>query len=352
MRFSQQVPMQHFQQAPMQHFQQVPMQHVQQMPTQHFSEEASSDDESVDDYPSHGRRRKGALCAYGTYLCCYGCACCWCVFLALGAFTFALLRNYDCNSAALEGVPAPFNDELLPKQVQLRERIYTWQVQFTKLIDVYDMNDQHLGYFYDMNFLWFMRFGFSDKDDRIWFEAKRPWFYGASSIGEWWGRYRNHEEHYYLNRCDASGGSLGGTYYIDEDMSIRPWWCQMHCMKILDLTHVLKPNLPTPVARVHFNYTLEWYYGGFETRKGWNMLMEEPGTKMPDGSYVSSNKMIAFAQQHFALQQRALSWQGNFYISRWLVDVKVEEPGLPNWVIVFMAALDDIDEASHHSQGH
>merc|ERR1712224_1056465 len=97
---------------------------------------------------------------------------------------------------------------------------------------------------------------------------------------------------------------------------------------------------PTALARVHFNYTLEWYYGGFKTRAAWNMRMTDPQTGVT----------IATAHQYFSLQNYALQWQGTpqRYISRWMIHTLIEEPLLPNWVIVFMAVLDDIDEGGGH----
>jgi len=257
----------------------------------------------------------------------------------IAAFFLALERNYNCDMEALQNIEAPFNNELLPPSVVLKERVSTWWIQLTKLVDVYDVAGTHLGYFYDMNFLWFMRFGFSDASDRIWFEARRPWWSGASSLTEWWSRaWVYSSEHYYLQRCDNGGGGLGGTFFIDEDTTRRPWWCQDHCMKILDVAHQESDAPPIPVARVRFNYTLQWYYGGFQTRKAWNMAMAEPHTKKP----------IAQAHQHFDLQNMAFGAQK--YVSRWLVDVLVETPNLPNWVVVFMAVLDDIDEGGNSEE--
>lgn len=279
--------------------------------------------------------RGGLNCISSVPLCCQGL--CWLVVL-IGAVSLALRRNYSCNAGALEGVVPPYGGELMPPSVILKERINQYGFQLTKLVDVYDATDDtHIGYFYDMNFFWFMRFGFSDAKDRIWFEAKRPWFNGAKDLTEWWYRAVVYgSQHYQLERCDDGVvGRLGGIYHIDEDTTVRPWWCKEQCMKILDVTRDSEDQVlpPAPMANVHFNYTLEWYYGGFETRQAWNMFMTEPGT----------GATIASAHQYFEFQELLLG--GNMYISRWRVDVKIEEPALPNWFIVFMAALDDIDES-------
>eukprot|EP00930_Biecheleria_cincta_P036908 TRINITY_DN25295_c0_g1_i1.p1 TRINITY_DN25295_c0_g1~~TRINITY_DN25295_c0_g1_i1.p1 ORF type:complete len:309 (+),score=44.13 TRINITY_DN25295_c0_g1_i1:124-1050(+) len=275
--------------------------------------------------------------------------CCQCILgtiIAVGAFYLALSRNYNCNPEALRSITPPYNGELLPTSVVLKERVYNWGIQFTKLVDVYDAVDsRHIGYFYDMNFLAFMRFGFSDASDRIWFEAKRPWWSGAHDFSTWWRRYWVYSsDHYYVQRCDDGDfGRLGGIYYIDEDINRRPWWCKSDCMKIINVSRQDDDQKapPVPMARVHFNYTIEWYYGGFKTRQAWTMHMADPST----------GASIAAARQRFGLQNVPLSWAQRF-VSRWDVNVGIENPELPNWMIVFMAALDDIDEGGGHASRH
>jgi len=290
---------------------------------------------------SDGRRRSQRKCPEQLL--------CWCIkcgiscFIALGAFFIAMNRNYNCNPGALLAVTPPYGGELLPRSVVLRERVY-YGIQFTKLVDVYDAYDNaHIGYFYDMNFLAFMRFGFSDASDRIWFEAKRPWWSGAGDFSSWWRRWVVYgSEHYYLQRCDDGDfGRLGGIYYIDEDISRRPWWCK-HCMKILNVSRQDDDQRfpPVPMAQVHFNYTIEWYYGGFKTRQAWTMDMADSRTKAT----------IASARQRFGLINIPLQFGGQRFVSRWDVNVEIENPELPNWVMVFMAALDDIDEGGGHSR--
>lgn len=279
----------------------------------------------------------GVRCSPPLIRCCLYCT--MSIILSVGALYFALSRNYNCYPAALENLAVPYGGELFPKHVILKERRNAWGVQFTKLIDVYDAtNNSHIGYFYDMNFLAFMRFGFSDASNRIWFEAKRPWFYGARTFPEWYNRGLKYgSEHLYLERCDDGViGRLGGIYHIDEDISRRPWWCKEACMKILDIARQDDWNAPkVPMANVHFNYTLEWYYGGFKTRQAWNMVATDGNTNVP----------IARAHQSFALQNSAWAGAGQMYLSRWHIDILVDEPLLPHWVLVFMAALDDIDES-------
>lgn len=258
--------------------------------------------------------------------------------LLCGAVTLALNRNFSCNAGALQGVEAPYAGQLLPRNARLIE-YWNQGWQWTKQIDVFDpaQNMSKVGQFYDMNFLFFFRFGYSDVENRIWFEAKRPWFRGASNFGEWWSRkFVFNSEHFYIQRCDGDST----IYDVDEDTSQRPWWCQDHCMKVFDLFKQ-DPSGKIPEARVHFNYSLEWYFNGFRTREAWNMNMYDPSTKAP----------IAHAHQTFTLKNYFLSYQQR-WISHWQVNIQNNETNLPDWVIGFMTALDDIDEASEEGKQH
>lgn len=307
-------------------------------------EEEQEEEESDEETAQGGGKSAGccalfALCFNSCYVCTLCCCCCLSIFLAIGAFGYAVARNYSCAEAAVANVPAPYGGQIFPDQVVLRE-YWNQGWQFTKQIDVFDpaQGDVKIGYFFDMNFLSFFRFGYADVDGRIWFEARRPWFLGAHSLSNYWRRWIYASEHYYLQRCDATPP----TYYVDEDTSLRPQWCQDECMKILNVSQ----EEPTgygmvPDARVHFNYTLEWYFGGFRTREAWNMKMTD----------VSKLKQIAYAHQNFTLKNYFMSWHQR-WISHWHLNITQGETNLPNWVITFMTALDDIDEASEGGKSH
>ena len=62
-------------------------------------------------------------------------------------------RNLYCNPDALRDVEPPFNGQLLPANFTLVERKYLL-IQFTKLVDVYDDTQKHVGYFYEA---WLLR---------------------------------------------------------------------------------------------------------------------------------------------------------------------------------------------------
>eukprot|EP00427_Karlodinium_veneficum_P006496 CAMPEP_0169178780 /NCGR_PEP_ID=MMETSP1015-20121227/67242_1 /TAXON_ID=342587 /ORGANISM="Karlodinium micrum, Strain CCMP2283" /LENGTH=320 /DNA_ID=CAMNT_0009253689 /DNA_START=67 /DNA_END=1029 /DNA_ORIENTATION=- len=315
------------------------------------SRQRHSDSESDDEDIGSKIARTCCCCCYGLYFMVigsyYAAACCCCLvtaFLTFGAVVFAVVRNYSCSEEAVMNLVPPYGGQLFPDQVILRE-YWNQGFQFTKQIDVFDpaQQDAKIGYFFDMNFLFFFRFGYADINGRIWFEARRPWFYGANSLSNWWRRSVYAEEHYYMQRCDAGHQFM---YDIDEDTQYRPWWCQDACMKILNVS-----KRPTdaaylgyqeiPEARVHFNYTLEWYFGGFRTREAWNMKMSD----------ASKSRQIAYAHQNFTLKNYFMSWNQRF-ISHWHLNITKGETNLPNWVIAFMTALDDIDEASETGKSH
>jgi len=259
------------------------------------------------------------------------------VFFAIGGFGFAIARNYSCYEESLVNILPPYAGQIFPNNVILRE-VWNQGFQFTKQIDVFDagMNEQKIGYFFDMNFLFWTRFGYSDIDGRIWFEATRPWFKGATSFSDYWRRYTYAEEHYYIQRCDAGHA----VYWVDEDTSQRPWWCQDSCMKVLNVSkHGSYQEMPE--ARVHFNYSLEWYFNGYRTREAWNMKMTD----------VNRSQQIAYAHQNFTLKNYFMSWQQR-WMSHWHLNITKGETELPNWVIAFMTALDDIDEASESGKEH
>lgn len=286
--------------------------------------------------PRRGQYRMSQL-AYN--VCCRDASACGncvrlCIILAflIGAVTVGVERNAGCSPEALISVPPPYGGELMPVNITLAERRQYFQL--TKLVDVYDAADgRHVGYFYDMNLLFWMRFGFSDASDRIWFEARYPTLFA---------RLFQLGVQYYLQRCDVgAGGRTGGIFDIKEDWWSRPWFCWNNCYKAFNLTrrqvggaeHSDGASRNLPVANVIFNSTLEWYKSGWfwSARHKWYMNMTDPA----DGS------VVAFAQQQFVMQHMGL---GTIALSRWTVDVKEEEPYLPNWVVGFMAVLDDVTE--------
>ncbi|CAE7334894.1 Iigp1, partial [Symbiodinium pilosum] len=91
------------------------------------------------------------------------------VLMSIGAISLAIERNAYCDPDQLLGVEPPYGGDLLPDRFILSER--KQYLKLSKIIDVYDENWVRMGYFYDLNLLFIMRFGYSDNSDRIWFEA-------------------------------------------------------------------------------------------------------------------------------------------------------------------------------------
>lgn len=247
----------------------------------------------------------------------------------LASFTISLERIGSCNAHALRDKEPPYGGKLLPEKVRLVQRL-NW-FQFARYLDVYDAREgTHVGYFYDMLLPFWMRFGFSDASGQIWFEARYASFL---SRFKFWVEYD-------LQRCDvALDGRAGYVWDVKENWWARPWpWqCIFNCAREF---HVWRrpsgsehPDYAVaPVARAVFNSTLQ--YGGMQVvRHEWFLNVTDSGT----------GSTMAWAQQHFVYGGQLT---GMMLRSNWTMDVIEKKAPLPNWVIGFMAALDDIEEAS------
>ena len=258
------------------------------------------------------------------------------VVLAL-TVNLSLSRHYDCNEAALQDVKPPFDGELLPQTAVFVER-RGW-FQWSRLIDVYEggtetageADSKRIGYFYDMNLLFFKRFGFSDAQDRIWFEGRYP-----SLLS----RVKPYHE-YELRRCDARGG----TFDAVEQLWDRSFLCFFSCEQSFTLSKRSRSGVRRPAANVKFDSKLK-VNAALNARHAWFMSVEEhtDGTQM------------ATAQQHFAMGNsnlRGVKAARCFFcqLSHWTLSISStgrteESVPLPNWVVGFMAALDDLLHSS------
>ena len=246
--------------------------------------------------------------------------------VATTIFFVALGRNYNCRPEALAGVTPPFDGQLIPSNVTLVER-RGW-FQLSKLVDVYDANDNsHLGYFYDMQLLLFLRFGFSDAQDRIWFEAR---------FASFWSRFKWSIE-YQLRRCDEeawdSSRPTMGTYDIREDIWAKSWFCWTNCKREFDVGRLPESgdlSSAAPPVRAVFDSQLNMVF--LKWRHAWFLHLISAG-----------GDPLAEAEQKFFLGGKL----GLSLLSRWNVVIHEEQArraGIPNWVVGFMAALDDIEE--------
>eukprot|EP00439_Symbiodinium_sp_Y106_P071859 s172_g13.t1 len=207
------------------------------------------------------------------------------VVLTLAVVLLALDRNSKCDPEDLQNVDPPYDGNLLPFRFILAER--KQYIKLSKLIDVYDENWVKVGYFYDLNLFFFMRFGYSDASGRIWFEARRPNLFSRMfQLGK----------QYYLQRCDVgANGRHGGIFDLREDFWKESWFCSLHCVGLFNITRRPVNEQSTgdlPVANAVFNSTLEWYHKNMVlpySRHRWYMNLTDP----LDGSQV------AHAEQHF-----------------------------------------------------
>ncbi|CAE7927943.1 Iigp1 [Symbiodinium sp. KB8] len=247
------------------------------------------------------------------------------VVLTLAVVLLALDRNSKCDPEDLRSVDPPYDGDLLPFRFILSERKQF--IKLSRMIDVYDENWVKVGYFYDLNLFFFMRFGYSDASGRIWFEARRPnLFARIFQLGK----------QYYLQRCDVgANGRHGGIFDLREDFWKESWFCSLHCVGLFNITRRPVNEHSTgdlPVANAVFNSTLEWHHKNMVNtfaRHRWYMKLTDP----LDGS------LVAHAEQHFR------SWLPGYLLSNWTVRISEDLPLLPNWVVGFAAALDDVDRS-------
>lgn len=251
-------------------------------------------------------------------------ACCpiwiWC-FLPLSFVIVYLVANdnYRCDPYTLANGSPPFGGELLPSYYTMRQRM-NW-FQLSKHVDVFDGNGKRIGYFYDINFIFLSRFGFADSAHRIWFEAQRYWLWQRPT----WG------DQFWLQRCDVNGGSRHASIYdVDEDVWARPFICWGGCLRKYAVSkragRGYDSKVRDVVATVKFNSTFNSWQG----RQRWFMDMVDPKDKSVFGR----------AQQHFTCEGSSLFC---IPLSVWTVNI-TKATIVPNWVVGFMAALDDIDE--------
>jgi len=298
--------------------------------------------------PSEGWRENGCGCAY--LLCHVWCSrrCLCGRFLALAfvlsaAVWIGITRNLRCNPVDLEGVEPPFAGELMPGNVTLVERKYFFQ--FTKLVDVYTEDMTHVGYFYDINLFVIMRFGFSDAAGRIWFEARYASFLS---------RFKPIVE-YTLQRCDVgSGGRSAWLFEVKEDWLSESYWrCVLDCSRLFNISkrevghQVMERLVPEAgfaqdaVARASFDARVAGTLRGKITgrvrrfgtgfRQQWGMNVSDAR----DGAVFST------AWQHFAYG----TWNQDLdVLSLWQVRTRPASACLPNWVVGFLAVLDDLQE--------
>lgn len=273
---------------------------------------------------------------------CCGLVSFFCLFTV--AFWIGVTRNLHCDPDILRNIDPPYEGQLLPANFTLVERKYLL-IQFTKLVDVYDAERRHVGYFYDINLFIIMRFGFSDAKGRIWFEARYASFLS---------RFKPIIE-YIVQRCDAGAPGRPEVFYELRELwwSESYWHCLVNCSRRFNLAH------GTADAEVREHLLPRWGFGTNPEFKvsfdGWLVptirgqitgTVDALGTGVrPDWSMHittadANGEPLAAAQQHFVVGPPD---QDMRVLSRWKV-VTLREGLLPHWMVGFLAVLDDIEE--------
>ena len=255
--------------------------------------------------------------------CCGACFCCAvCVFIVVPTVATSVTRNRDCDATKLAGQTPPYGGQLVPKETVLVERAGWFQL--SKLVDVYDgahANATRVGYFFDMNFLLWMRFGYADASDRVWFEGRYSGFFARFlpylSLS--------------LVRCDHA--EAPPPYRVEESFWKRSWFCFFHCRRYFRLFERRDgggggDDTYKHAANAVFDSDLTWVALG--ARHAWAMNLTD----------AASGATLARAQQRFAAGGLSAGFRA---LSRWEVEV-ARDGVLPHWVVAFVAAIDDIQE--------
>ena len=283
----------------------------------------------------------------GHFLCC---CCCFCSLglglLLVGTGMLAVERNHGCRPSQLENVTVPFGGEVLPRRMAMVERDH-W-LHYSSIVDVHEedaaANASRVGYFFNTNFIFWMRFGYADAENRVWFEARHSYFLSPfHPMAE-----------YDLVRCDEDHGAA--PFRVVEDWAQRTWFCFFECRRSFllyrrgdELGH--GANISSDALRADGADGVDAKAGGYQhaataifdselqhraigARPAWRMNL----TDATDESLIASAEQRR--KQRFAV--RGLS--PLHALSRWVVQVEEEEPRVPTWAIGFMAALDDVTQ--------
>jgi len=149
-------------------------------------------------------------------------ALCLIFFIVIPILALLISGDRACDTSRLKGVAPPYKDELVPR-VPVMVEYYTDWYQYSKLFDVYDgattsaISADKAGYYYYVNILGFLRFGYADDDERVWFEGKYNGF-GA--------RLKPYAD-MQASRCEGDDT----RYRVTEDYWDRTWFCWSRCWR-------------------------------------------------------------------------------------------------------------------------
>lgn len=251
---------------------------------------------------------------------------------------FALLISGDraCDTSRLKGVTSPYKDELVPKMPVMVEYYTDWY-QYSKLFDVYDgattsaTSADKAGYYYYVNILGFLRFGYADQDERVWFEGK------YNGFGARLKPYADME----ATRCEGEETK----YRVTEDYWDRTWFCWSRCERHF---HVYRRKDEKsefkPYADAVFYDEPRYDYGsdyGFDSQTASLNARSMNLTDAKSGNLIS-RAQLTLGDPYAEIGLAALN--------RWTLDFSASEAGLkespPHWLVTFVVAMDDVPNRS------
>lgn len=276
------------------------------------------------------------------------CFICCLFFVAIPILALLITGDRTCDKSRLEGVKPPFDGQIMPPEPVMVEYYTDWY-QYSKLFDVYDGTQSNasqatrVGYFYYMNILSFLRFGYSEEGevsdagrivtgDRVWFEGKYTQF-GS--------RLKPYADLVVL-KCDEDFA----RYQVVEDFWDRTWFCWSRCRRTFHVTkRETKDGEFKPYAEALF-YDAERYYDTYETPETYdvrymNLTAATTSTTEPGPLLATATLRLGNAYTQVGLDA----------LNRWLVDYEpnvTKKPKSPpeHWLVGFVTAMDDVPNRS------
>ena len=318
-------------------------------------------------------------------------ALCLIFFIVIPIFALLISGDRACDTSRLKGVAPPYKDELVPR-VPVMVEYYTDWYQYSKLFDVYDgattsaISADKAGYYYYVNILGFLRFGYADDDERVWFEGKYNGF-GA--------RLKPYAD-MQASRCEGDDT----RFRVTEDYWDRTWFCWSRCWRKF---HISRRNDEKsdfqPYADAVF-YDEPRYDYGFDSQtaslnaRSMNLtdaesgslisraqlllgdpyadvrprvlpppLPTQPPTQAPTPSTTITTPRYPPTHTHAHMITLAPSpitpsltrtvhphQVGLSALNRWTLDFPASEKGVkeppPHWLVTFVVAMDDVPNRS------
>ena len=243
-------------------------------------------------------------------------------------FIIARRSETACHPEDLQHAKPPYGSNLLPSYFILSQHLNLSRAD--TIVHVYDMHWVSLGHFYHDTY---GHFGYSDSSNRIWFEARPPLLNNMFS---------SLSKQYSLQRCDVDfGGQQGGMFDVSEDKVHESWFCEFKKGCLANVYNITgQPASPSAniEGQVHnvanaifgFDYLKNVTLGSeqfYRWRTQWYLDIVDP----TDGSIVAHAKRHVFSDDDFV----------TLTLSNWTVQIS-ESSQLPNWVVGFLAAFNDV----------